>query len=134
MLSPDRDQTETQATIKAFEDFFQRYPDSSLRPQAEKLYREARDRLSDHNYGVGAFYFRFKVYVGAIDRFQQILKDDPQYTRRDAVYYYLGESLVAMGRDKEALPYFDRLVQEFQQSEYLEKAKQRVTELKGKLP
>jgi tetratricopeptide (TPR) repeat protein len=41
---------------------------------------------------------------------------------RDAVYYYLGDSLVKMGRRAEALPYFDRLVKEFDKSEYLAKA------------
>jgi hypothetical protein len=34
-------------------------------------------------------------------------------------------------REAEALPYFERLVKEFEQSEYLEKAKMRVTELKA---
>ena len=56
---------------------------------------------------------------------------DPEYTRRDAAYYYLGESLLKIKRPAEALPWFDRLVKEFEQSEYLEKAKLRIAELKA---
>ena len=47
------------------------------------------------------------------------------------VFYYLGESLLKIQRPAEALPYFERLVKEFEQSEYLEKAKLRITELKA---
>ena len=40
---------------------------------------------------------------------------------RDAtsVYFFLGESLIKMGNAPEALPYFERLVTEFEQSEHL---------------
>ena len=60
-----------------------------------------------------------------------LLAADPEYTRRDAVYYYLGESYARIQRPAEALPYFERLVKEFEQSEFLEKAKLRITELKA---
>ena len=43
----------------------------------------------------------------------------------------LGESLIKVNKQAEALPYFERLVKEFEQSEYLEKAKARITELKA---
>jgi tetratricopeptide (TPR) repeat protein len=51
-----------------------------------------------------------------------LLKSDPEYPKRDALYYHLGDSLVKMGRRAEAVPYFDRLLKEFEQSEYLAKA------------
>ncbi|HEX9365228.1 MAG TPA: hypothetical protein VF921_01300, partial [Vicinamibacterales bacterium] len=51
--------------------------------------------------------------------------------RRDAAYFFLGESLIKVKKEAEALPYFERLVKEFEQSEYLEKAKMRITELKA---
>ncbi len=130
MLKPDRDQTHTRETIKEFEAFVEHFPNSSLLPDGQKKLREARDRLSDHDYGVGFFYFRSKWYPGAIDRFKAILNSDPGYTRRDAVYYYLAESLMKVNRPAEALPYFEKLKEEFQQSEYLAKTELRIKELK----
>jgi outer membrane protein assembly factor BamD len=130
MLSSDRDQTPTRDTIKELQVFLDRYPNSELVPEATKLMREAKDRLSGHSYGVGMTYFRIKWYVGAIDRFREVLKDDPEFTRRDAVYYYLGESLRLTDKKPEALPYYERLLKEFEKSEHLENARKRIAELK----
>jgi outer membrane protein assembly factor BamD len=130
MLAPERDQTETREAVKEFEAFVERYPNSSLMPEAKARLREAKDRLDDSEYRVGFFYFRVRWYPGAIDRFKLLLKNDPDYTRRDAVYFYLAESLLKTEKKPEALPYYERLVQEFETSEYLEEAKRRIAELK----
>jgi outer membrane protein assembly factor BamD len=131
MRKPERDQTETRDTIKEFQTFIARYPNSDLMPEVKAKLREARDRLSNADYLVGFFYFRQRWYPGAVDRFQSVLKDDPEYTRRDEVYFHLGESFVKIKREAEALPYYERVVSEFQQSEYLEDAKKRIAELKA---
>lgn len=131
MRAPERDQTETREAIKEFERFNERYPGSSLMPEVKAKWREARDRLSRSDYNVGYYYFRQRWYPGAIDRFRALLKDDPEYTSRDAVYFYLAESLIKTNRPAEALPYFERLLEEFEQSELLEEARKRVAELKA---
>lgn len=130
MLAPERDQSATKDAIKEIEIFLQRFPNSALMPEARKLEREAKDRLSESGYRVGFFYFRLKYYPGAIDRFQEVLKTDPAYTNRDALYYHLAESLYQSKRQPEALPYFERLLREFEKSEYLAAAQKRVAELK----
>ena len=84
--------------------------------------------------GVAIHYYRIKWYPGAVGRLIPLLKDDPDYTRRDEAYYYLGETYIKIDRRAEALPYFERLVKEFEKSEYLEKAQRRVTELKSTVP
>lgn len=131
MAKAERDQTNTKEALKEFDAFFERFPSSALAEEARQRQREARDRLSESDYRVGLFYFRSRWYPGAIDRFQGVLKTDPGYTNRDALYYYLAESLAAVKREAEALPYLDRLVQEFQSSEYLERAQKRIPELKA---
>lgn len=131
MRAPERDQTETREAVKEFERFDERYPNSSLMPEVKARLREARDRLSRSDYNVGFYYFRQRWYPGAIDRFKALLKDDAEYTSRDAVYFYLAESLINTKRPAEALPYFERLLGEFEQSEFLEGARKRVAELKA---
>ena len=59
-----------------------------------------------------------------MDRFKAVLKQDPEFTNRDAVYFYLGEALVKGNQKAEALPYYEKLIEEFQQSEYLADAEQ----------
>lgn len=131
MLAPERDQTATRDTIKELEVFLERYPNSSLMPDARKLLREARDRLSEASFKVGYYYHRSRWYIGAIDRFREVLANDPEYTGRDAVYFYLAEALRLSDNKAEALPYYERLLKEFEQSEHLEEARKRVAELKA---
>jgi len=137
MLAADRDQTATRDTIREIQVFLDRYPNSAIVPDARKLLREAQDRLSESGYRIGLTYYRIRHYSGAISRFREVLKLDPEYTGRDAVYYHLGESLLAIARlspDKskaaEALPYYERILQEFEQSQYMEDARKRIAELK----
>jgi outer membrane protein assembly factor BamD len=130
MRAPERDQTETRAAIREFETFVARYPDSTLLPDGTAKLRESRDRLSQSEYLVGRFYYRINWYPGAIERLQSVLKQDPAFTRRDGVYFYLGESLVKSNREAEALPYFEKLIAEFEESEHLEEAQKRITGLK----
>ena len=134
MRAPERDQTETRAALREFDAFFDRYANSQLAPEVKEKWRETRDRLSESSYRVGLYYYRVKWYPGAIDRFREILKDDPGFSFRDAVYFYLAESLVKTNKKAEALPYFERLVKEFEQSEYLDEAQKRLRELENEQP
>jgi outer membrane protein assembly factor BamD len=131
MRAPMRDQTETRDAIKELQTYVTRFPDRDLITEARAKLREAKDRLADWDAGVAQHYFRIKWYPGVVGRLVPLLNADPEYTRRDAVFYYLGESLVKVQRPAEALPYYERLVKEFEQSEYLEPAKKRIAELKA---
>ena len=129
MLSPERDQTSTINALREIETFLRLYPNSKHMPEVLALQKQARDRLSDSEYRVGQFYFRSRWYRGAVPRFESILKANPEYQRRDAVYYHLAESLLRTGRTKEAHEFFVRLIEEFKVSDYLDEAQARVTEL-----
>jgi outer membrane protein assembly factor BamD len=130
MRAAARDQTPTKEALREFEVFFERYPNSPLMPEVKKQWREARDRLSEASYLVGYHYYRQRWYPGAVDRFREILRDDPGYSKRDAVYYYLAEALAKSQKPPEAVPYFERVITEFPQSEHTEDAKKRLAELK----
>ena len=61
-----------------------------------------------------------------------LLKEDPEYTHRDAAYYHLAEIYLKSDNKAQAIPYYQRLVDEFVQSEYLERAQKRLKELNAK--
>ena len=130
MRGPGRDQTETKEAVKELEIFMQRYPNSSLVEEVQMRLREAKDRLGQHEFGIGLSYYRQRWYPGAVARFRELLKSDPTYTGRDAVYFYLAESLRKANDKDQALPYYERLVAEFETSEYLEDARKWISELK----
>jgi outer membrane protein assembly factor BamD len=129
MLSAERDQTSTVTTLREVEAFLRLYPNSKYTPEVLALQRKAKDRLSDSEFRVGVFYFRSRWYRGAVPRFESILKVNPDYLRRDAVYYHLAESLLRVGRTKEAHEYFTKLVEEFKVSDYLDETQARIAEI-----
>lgn len=133
MHGPERDQTKTRDAVRELTAFVERYPNSELAPEGRARLREARDRLSQSEYRVGFFYYRSKWYPGALERFSSVLKNDPEFTNRDAVYYHLAEALMKIERPAEAMAYYDRLITEFEQSEYLENARKRLAELKAQV-
>lgn len=130
MLAPGRDQTETKEAIREFQAFIERYPNSALMADGKKRLREAKDRLGDAEFGVGMFYLNIRYYPGAVDRFKALLQSDPEYTRRDSLYFNLADALEKTEKKAEALPYYERLVSEFDQSQYLEEARRRIAVLK----
>jgi outer membrane protein assembly factor BamD len=134
MRAPARDQTETKEALREFQVFFDRFPNSRLMPEVRQRWREARDRLSEHDLGVGVHYYRIRWWPGAIPRLQEILKTDPEFTHRDSVYFYLADSLARADRPDEAIPYFERLLKEFTQSEHLQDAQERLADLKSREP
>ena len=130
MRAPERDQTETREALKEFDVFFQRYPNSALMPEVKARWRETRDRLSEASYRVGLHYYRVRWYPGAIDRFREVLKEDPAFGGRDRVYFYLADSLARSKKEAEAIPYFQRLLEEFPQSEHRQDTVERLQVLK----
>ena len=76
------------------------------------------------------------IHRGDDERFRSLLQSDPGYGRKDAVYFYLAEALEKSDKTKqaEALPYYERLVSEFVQSQYLAEAKRRIELLKATVP
>lgn len=134
MKDPMRDQTETRDAIRELQTYVTKYADQPLVDEARQHLREAKDRLAAWHVGVAEHYYRIKWYPGAIGRLTPLLKEDPDYTNRDKAYFLLAESLEKVKRPAEALPYYERLVKEFEQSEYLELAKKRIADLKATLP
>ena len=129
MRGPDRDQTATRESLTEFQVFFDRFPESPLTPEVRKNWRIARDRLSDYEVRVALTYKNLNWARGAVPRLQGVLKEDPNYTHRDEVYFHLAEIYLKADNKAQAIPFYQKLVDEFVQSEFLETAQKRLKEL-----
>ena len=65
-----------------------------------------------------------------MDRFREVMKDDPEFSRIDGVYFHMAEIYARTDRKAEAIPLFERLLS-YKTSEHLEKAQERLAELKA---
>ena len=76
---------------------------------------------------VGNFYLSIRYYAGAEQPVSRMCSNqDPEYTRKDSLYFHLAETLEKSDKKAEALPYYERLVTEFESSEYLEETRRRI--------
>jgi outer membrane protein assembly factor BamD len=130
MEKPDRDQAKTREAVDKLTEMIRTFPKSPLRPEAEKRLQDATDRLAKHEHIVARFYIKRRSYLAAVQRLNGIIEDYPSYRERDAVFYDLGTALAGLGRKAEARLYFERVISEFPKSEYADKAKRRLDQMK----
>ncbi len=71
----DRDQTETIKARREFEKLVTRYPQSKFSTLAEKMIRECKSKLAEHEFYIGNFYFKQKKYEAALKRFEAVARD-----------------------------------------------------------
>ena len=88
----DRDQTETIKAKDAWEKLVARYPESKFFTMAEKLIRECKQKLAEHDFYVGKFYFRQKKYHAALSRFENVAREYANVGLDYKVEYYIAET------------------------------------------
>ncbi|HWM93510.1 MAG TPA: outer membrane protein assembly factor BamD [Thermoanaerobaculia bacterium] len=125
MEKPDRDQTVTRKALEAYRELVRIYPTSEYAAQAQEQIALVQNNLAEHEFTVGRFYMRHRVPVGAVQRFETLLENYPQYSDRDKVIYHLGLAYEQMGKAEDAAKAFDRLRAEHPQSPYLAEIPQR---------
>jgi outer membrane protein assembly factor BamD len=123
---PDRDQTATREAIEQYRALIREFPDSGYAGAARERIRRLTDLLAEHDFGVGYFYLRKGSTAAALSRFIQVEQRFPDYGSRDKLYYYQGTALERLGRKEEAVSYFEKVVEEFPQSEYAKKARSKI--------
>ena len=133
MRPPERDQSWTQSAIREIELFLERYPNSELVGEVRGYLREAKDRLSESEFIVGRYYHRNKWWPGAIERLGTVVDSNPEFAGRELVYFYLADAFYNGGQLAEALPMFQRLLDEFPNTEFGEDATAAVADIETRL-
>lgn len=131
MERPDRDQQKTREAVEKFNDMIRSHPNSALRAEAEGKRQEAMDRLGKHEHLVARFYMKRGSWTAAVQRLNFLIDTYPNYAERAGAFFDLGTALTQLGRHGEARLYFERVLSEFPQSEYADRARRRLTDLKA---
>jgi outer membrane protein assembly factor BamD len=127
---PDRDQSSTEDALREFDRFLELHPNSPLADQARERATRCKWSLARAEFLVGYFYQRGpKSYRAAIQRYQGILTQFPDYAATDEVLYRLSQCLAISGRTSEALPYLARLIDSYPDSSFKAGAKRLQTQL-----
>ena len=136
----DRDISHAKKAEQRLKVLLQQYPSSPLRATVESRLREVQENLAMHNLGVARFYYDVKYETGkgglkgAQSRLKEITEKYPCFSYNDEVFYRLGATYQAEEEPDEAARYYQKLVQEYPESEYLEKAKEQLNIIGAPIP
>ncbi len=114
MLKAGRDQTKTEEALAEFKKTVQLFPLAEEAKLAREKIKECEDRLAEHLFGIGDYYYRAKSYKAAIVRLNEILAEISAVPRAwikstsgSATRFSSGET------PAESVPYFTKLVTDY---------------------
>ena len=84
-LRPDRDLSDIQEALAAYEQLINLYPKSEYLSEAQSRINDLKELLAEHEYVIGQFYSRNKRFEGALWRFEYIQENYPEYSKIDVV-------------------------------------------------
>jgi outer membrane protein assembly factor BamD len=119
MERPDRDQSDSQKALEAFQDVLRLYPTSDYVELARSESNRVLDNLAEHEFVVGLFYSRYGLPVAAVQRFEHLLATYPNYGQKDKALYHLGIAYQRQNQTEQSAATFARLRTEFPNSRFL---------------
>jgi outer membrane protein assembly factor BamD len=130
--TPDRDPTPVTHALEEYNRLLDLYPSSPYVEKARPRIAACRQNLARGSFMVGYFYQKTRrVYRAAIARYEDVIKDYPDYDGSDEVLYRLSECLVASGRAPEALPHLQRLRETYPTSRWAAEAAKLVAQIEA---
>ena len=87
----DRDQTFTLKALEEFRRLKQKFQQDENVPKAEKYLAQCRSDLAEHEFYVGRFYLKTKHYAAALERFQILAQEYPEFPKQNEVKNYTAE-------------------------------------------
>jgi outer membrane protein assembly factor BamD len=136
----DRDISHARKAEQRLKVLLQQYPQSPLRPTVEDRLREVQENLAMHNLQIARFYYDVKFSTGkgglkgAQSRLKEIVDKYPCFSYNDEVFYRLASTYQAEEEPDEAAKYYQKLVQEFPDSEYIDKAREQLNIIGAPIP
>ncbi|HEV2864558.1 MAG TPA: outer membrane protein assembly factor BamD [Pyrinomonadaceae bacterium] len=137
---PDREMGPARKAEQRLKAFMQQFPNSSLRPEVEIRLDEVQENLAMHNLLVGNHYYE-KFYrkaannlKGAQSRYREIAEKYPHFSRMAEVLFRLGTTYMEEEEPDEAAKYFQQLVRTHPNSDFTDKAKERLATIGAQVP
>jgi outer membrane protein assembly factor BamD len=136
----DRDISHARKAEQRLKVLLQQYPKSTLRTTVEARLAEVQENLAMHNLNIARFYYDVKYTTGkgglkgSQSRLKEIVDKYPCFSYNDEVFYRLASTYQAEEEPDEAARYYQRLVQEFPESEFIEKAREQLNIIGAPIP
>jgi outer membrane protein assembly factor BamD len=123
MHTHDRDQTPTKKALSNFEYLVANMPSSIFTEKAAEKIEICKNRLADHEFYIGNFYYKKGKYQAAALRLEGRLETFPKRTDEDKALYLLGKSYLELDQWEKASNTFARIVNEYPKSSHFRESK-----------
>jgi outer membrane assembly lipoprotein YfiO len=129
---PDRDATRAKRAETRLKALLQSYPNSILKKEAEERLHQVQDNLGLHNLLIANYYYDLAVdqkkagLKGAQSRYLEILEKYPNFNFMDQALYKLAVTYLVEEETDQAARYFQKIVADYPNSEYVEKSKEQL--------
>ena len=136
----DRDITHARKAEQRLKALLQQYPQTKLRPEVLERLRQVQDNLAMHNLQIARFYYdaRYKGKKGGLkgsqDRLKEIVEKYPNFCLMDEVLYRFATTFQEEEEPDQAAKFYQQLVRDYPNSEYVEKAKEQLNIIGAAIP
>lgn len=138
---PDRDATRAKRAETRLKALLQQYPNSILKKDAELRLKQVQDNLGLHGLNIANYYYILSVdqkkgvgLKGSQSRYREIIDKYPDFTFMDEVLYKLAVTYLLEEETDQAARYFQRIVRDYPNSEYVEKSKEQLGLIGAAIP
>lgn len=136
----DRDVSHARKAEQRLKALLQQFPNTNLRTQVDVRLSEVQDNLAMHNLQIARFYLdaRYKGgkggLKGAQSRLREIVEKYPNFTWMAEVLFRYAYTYQQEEETDEAAKYYQRIVRDYPNSEYVEKAKEQLQVIGAPVP
>jgi outer membrane protein assembly factor BamD len=136
----DRDVTHARKAEQRLKALLQQYPQTKLRGIVEEHLREVQENLAMHDKLIGDFYCdaRYSKGQGGLkgcqNRYKEIVDKYPGFSYMDEVLFRLANTYREEEEPDEAARFYQRILREYPNSDYTEKAKEQLNIIGAAIP
>lgn len=137
---PDRDSTRAKRAEQRLRALLQQYPNTILLKDAQNRLEQVQDNLGLHNLYIANYYYKQSVdqkksgLKGAQSRYREILDKYPNFSFMDEALFRLAVTYQVEEETDQAARYFQQLVRDYPNSDYVEKAKEQLNLIGATVP
>lgn len=137
---PDRDASRAKVAEQRLKALLQQYPNSILKKDAEERLKQVQDNLGLHNLYIANYYYTQSVSLkkgglkGAQSRYREILDKYPNFGFMDEALYKLAVTYLEEEETDQAARYFQQIVSDYPNSDYIEKSKEQLQLIGASVP
>ena len=135
----DRDVTHARKAEQRLKVLMQQFPQTTLRQDVQVRLREVQENLARHTAQVGDFYYERNRQKkgglkGAQSRYLEVLQKYPDYSETSKVLYRTANTYLEEEEPDEAAKYFQRIVRDYPNSDYAQKAREQLEVIGAEVP